>query len=288
MFTSRTPMTIDQVAQYAPSALQTQPHSSRSERYGFQSTVAIIEGLRNEGFEIFGAGESRTRQDARRGYLKHMLRFRHVTSFGQMTKEDFIPEVVLVNSMDGSSIYKILGGIFRMVCENGMVVADSLIQAVCVRHTVNMVQGVLEASFAIAQQTSKAVGVIDEWRGLQLTNGEQTSLAVAAHTLRFADTEGHINTPIRPEQLLQIRREEDRGRDLWSTHNRIQENALKGGLTARADRFSRRVSTREVKAINQDVRLNQALWSLSTSLADAKTGRTVLEQSQALAAAAGR
>jgi hypothetical protein len=289
MFTSKTPLTIDQIAKYSPSALQTQAHESCSARYGFQSTVAIIEGLRAEGFGVFGVGESRTRQDDRRGFLKHMLRFRHLSTFEQhMVKGDFIPELVMVNAMDGSSIYKLMGGIFRMVCENGMVVADSLIQTVSVRHTVSMVQGVLEASFEIAKQTSKAVGVIDEWRSLQLTTGDQHSLAIAAHYLRFADSDGRVNTPIQPDQLLHLRRTEDSGNDLWSTHNRIQENVIKGGLSARADRYSRRVSTREVKAISADVKLNQALWTLSTSLADQKAGRTVIEQAAALAAAAGK
>jgi hypothetical protein len=287
MYTSRTPMTIEQVAQYAPSALQTQAHASRSSRYGFQSTMAIIEGLRSEGFGIFGAGESRTKQDDRRGYLKHMLRFRHVDANPMVKAGDFAPEIVLVNSMDGSSVYKIMGGIFRMVCSNGMIVADSLIQAVSVRHTINMVQDVLEASYSVASQTTKAIGVIDEWRGLQLTNGEQQSLAIAAHHLRFADSDGRINTPIRPDQLLHLRRHEDSGSDLWSVHNRIQENVIKGGLTARADRYARRVTTKTVKAINADVKMNQQLWSLSTLLADSKTGRTVMEQSKALAAAAG-
>jgi len=238
---------------------------------------------------VFGIGESRTKQSDRRGFLKHMLRFRHLSSFDQqMVQGDFVPELVMVNAMDGSSIYKLMAGIFRMVCENGMVVADSLIQTVSVRHTVSMVQGVLEASFDIAKQTSKAVGVIEEWRSLQLTTGEQHSLAIAAHYLRFADSNGRINTPITPDQLLHVRREEDRNNDLWSTHNRIQENVVRGGLSARADRHYRRVTTREVKAISADVRLNQSLWSLSTSLADLKTGRTVVEQSRALAAAAGR
>jgi len=37
----QTPLTIEQIAQYAPSALATRPHESRSERYTYIPTVAV-------------------------------------------------------------------------------------------------------------------------------------------------------------------------------------------------------------------------------------------------------
>ncbi len=262
MFHSKTPISLDALVNYAPSALASEPHSSRSNRYGFQSTVEVIRALQSEGFEIFSASESRS--NVHSGFQKHMIRFRHAAALSQQAiVGGVVPELVLINSSDGSSTYKLLGGLFRFVCSNGMVVADTLIQSIKVRHTVTMIQDVLEASISIAAQTTDVLNVMDMWKMLQLTNGEQMALAIAAHHMRFADSEGHVNTAIRPEQLLQIRREEDRGSDLWSTHNRIQENVIKGGLTARAVTPSggrgRRIATREVREISTDVKLNQPL-----------------------------
>ena len=273
MFHSKTPISLEELANYAPSALATEKHSSRSDKYGFQSPVEVIRSLQSEGFEIFSASESNTKVSD--GYQKHMLRFRHAAAFSQQAiVGGVVPELVMINAMDGSACYKLMGGIFRFVCANGMVVADSLIQSIRIRHTVNLVQDVLEASVSIASQTTDVLNTMDSWKALTLTTGEQSALATAAHYLRFADSEGHLNTAIRPEQLLQIRREEDRGSDLWSTHNRIQENVIKGGLTARAVTPSggrgRRVSTREVREISTDVKLNQALWTLSSELAKLK------------------
>jgi len=76
-------------------------------------------------------------------------------------------------------------------------------------------------------------------------------------------------------QLLAPRRSEDNGNDLWRTFNRIQENALRGGMKARnatdeMGRRGRRVSTREVKGIDQDVKLNRALWQLAERMAELK------------------
>lgn len=271
---SRTPLTINDLSTLAPSALASQAHESRSERYGFQSTTEVISMMESEGFRIFSASQSRTRRGDRVSYLKHMLRFRHESSMDISMVGDLVPELVLINSMDGSSAYKLMAGIFRMVCSNGMVVADSMIQSIRVRHTATTIQDVLRASRTITKQTHVAIEAIDTWRALQLSDGEQNALATAAHHMRFADTEGHVNTPITPLQLLHVRREADRGNDLWSVHNRIQENVIKGGLTARTidseGNRGRRIATREVKEISADVKLNQALWTLSEEMAKLK------------------
>src|SRR6266705_1717127 len=124
---SRVPLTIEDLTNLAPSALANEAHESRSDRYGFQSTTEVISMMQQEGFQIFSASQSRTRQEDRRGHLKHMLRFRHESiDSGALMVGGLLPELVLINSMDGSSAYKLMAGIFRLVCSNGLVVADSL------------------------------------------------------------------------------------------------------------------------------------------------------------------
>ncbi|MFZ8887334.1 MAG: DUF932 domain-containing protein, partial [Steroidobacteraceae bacterium] len=56
---------------------------------------------------------------------------------------------------------------------------------------------------------------------------------------------------------------------LWNTYNVIQENLLKGGQRGRAT-TGRRMTTRPVTGIQQDVKLNRALWSLAEKMADLK------------------
>jgi hypothetical protein len=60
--------------------------------------------------------------------------------------------------------------------------------------------------------------------------------------------------------------------------NVVQENVIKGGLhgfqqsidkqTGR--KTARRVTTREVKGIDQDVKLNRAMWMLAERMAELK------------------
>lgn len=270
----QTPLTIEQIAQYAPSALATRPHESRSERYTYIPTINVIEGMIKAGFQPFSASQSRSRVEGKSEFTKHMIRFRHQDVTEALTVGEIIPEVVLVNSHDGTSAYKLIAGMFRLVCSNGLMIADSTTGSVSVMHKGNIVAEVVDASNQVIEGAQKSLAAADNWARLQLTDGEQNAFAEAAHHMRFADAEGHVSTPITAAQLLRPRRNEDTGTDLWKTFNRVQENVIKGGLHGvQRDGNGRRlraVSTRQVKGIDQDVKLNRALWTLAERMAELK------------------
>jgi hypothetical protein len=159
-----------------------------------------------------------------------------------------------------------------------MVVADSMIGDFRVPHKGDIVSQVVEGSLQIIDNSRRVIDVTTEWKGLQLTDGEQTAFAEAAHELRFADAEGDVKTPITPAQLLAPRRSADNGNDLWRTFNRVQENVIRGGLSAwgrDAENRLRRTTTREVRGIDQDVKLNRALWKLTERMAELKGAASV-------------
>jgi hypothetical protein len=267
------PMTIDAVRAAAPSAFAVQKHDSRSERYTYIPTAAVIEGLMREGYQPFAAVQGRSRVEGKENFTKHLIRFRHPNA-AQIVR-DSVPEVVVMNSHDGTSSYKLFGGVFRIICTNGMIVADSTIGAITIPHKGNIVEQVVMKSFEIIDQTKAITGRIDDWSQLQLTNGERDALAESAHAMRFADNEGKITTPITPAQLLTVRREEDRRADLWTVFNRVQENVMRGGIEGVAtDRNGRQVhrSTRGINGIDENVKLNRALWLLSERMAELKRG----------------
>jgi hypothetical protein len=285
------PLTLDELRHYAPSAFATEPHESRSARYTYIPTSEVIAGLMREGFQPFKATQGRSRVAGKAEYTKHLIRFRHPDSFNAIQKVgDSVPEVVLVNSHDGTSAYKLSAGLFRLVCSNGLMVSDSTVPMLSIQHKGDIVRDVIEGSFQIVGQSEKALARADEWNQLQLTAGEQGAFAEAARELRFADVEGQIKTPITAEQLLRPRRNEDADGpvdwrrpaapkpDLWHTLNVVQENTVRGGLhgTQRGTdpqtgrRTMRRVTTREVRGIDQDVKLNRALWMLAERMAELK------------------
>ena len=155
---------------------------------------------------------------------------------------------------------------------NGPIIVT--VGSLSVPHKGYIVNKVIEGSFQIIDGSHAALEKSHEWQHLQLTDGEQQALAEPAHLLRFADAEGKVTTPIAPAQLLSSHRYGDQGSDLWRTFNHIQENAIRGGLHGfqrDANSRIRRVTTRQIKGTDHDVRLNRALWMLAERMAELKT-----------------
>jgi hypothetical protein len=96
-----------------------------------------------------------------------------------------------------------------------------------------------------------------------LNEGEQAAFAHAALTLKYDDPDKPA--PITEDQLLTSRRFEDRANDMWTTFSRVQENMLKSGLRERS-RNGRATTTRAVTGIDQNVKLNRALWVLAEEM----------------------
>lgn len=250
----------------APSVFASAPHASRSERYAYIPTVDVLNGLEREGFHVVKAMQSRSRIPGKAEFTKHMLRLRHESTADLVTVGESIPEVVLINSHDGTSAYQLLAGLFRLVCSNGMVVADSLVGSLKVQHSGNVTAKVIEGSFKVLENTGKAVDAARSWSGIELSDDEALAFAQGAHTIRF----GAEDTTINPVRLLAARRQDDVGSDLWRTFNRVQENVIRGGLQGLNATGTRRVSSRAIRGIDGDVRLNTALWQLAERMAELK------------------
>lgn len=260
----------DEIRRVAPSVFAESPHDVCSDRYTFIPTAAVLAGLRREGFQPVKVVTSRTRDETKKGFEKHMIRFRREDT--QVVVGDVFPEVVLVNSHDRSTSYNLMAGLFRLACSNGLVVPQEELAQTRIRHTGDhIVDDVIEGSYRVLSESTEAIETAQTWGMIELSQPEQQALAIGAHHLRFADAHGNVETPIRPEQFLTPRRMEDDKNDLWTVFNRVQENAIKGGLrgvTRNARGRLRRTSTREVKGIDGNVNLNKALWLVAQHIAD--------------------
>lgn len=265
----RRALTDDEIRRVAPSVFAEDKHESRSARYAYVPTAEILQGLRREGFEVFSARQAVTRIDGRQGHAKHLLRLRHASQLERAAVVgDSVPEILLLNSHDGTSSYQMMGGVFRFVCSNGMVVADGACQTVRVPHSGKVADKVTAGAFEVLEGLARVVDHRDQMRGLTLSAPEQSAFANAALMLRFEPTEEEgapVAAPVTPDQINRARRIEDRAPDLWTTFNRVQENVIRGGLRGR-NANGGRMSTRAVTGIDQDVKLNRALWALAEEM----------------------
>ena len=256
------PLTDDQIQAVVPSIFAEGPHQSRSERYSYIPTVTVLQKLRTEGFEPFMACQTRVRDGAKREHTKHMVRLRHASQINGREAN----EIILLNSHDGSSSYQMLAGMFRFVCQNGLVCGDTVAD-VRVPHKGDVAGLVIEGAYRVLADFDRAHASRDAMQAVMLTDGESQVFARAALALKYdnADTPA----PISENQVLTPRRYDDRGADLWSVFNRAQENLLRGGLLGRSANGHRQ-RTRPVQGIDQDVKLNRALWLLADGMRELK------------------
>ena len=256
------PLSDDQIRRVAPSIFADAPHESRSERYSYIPTAAVLTELRKEGFQPFMVCQTRVRHEDRREFTKHMIRLRHASQINGNEAN----EIILLNSHDGTSSYQMLAGMFRFVCHNGLVCGNTVAD-VRVHHKGNVAEQVIEGAYEVLHGFEQVQESRDAMRLITLDEGEQEVLARSALALKY-DTPNQV-VPITEAQVLMPRRVDDRGSDLWSTFNRIQENLVKGGLNGRNAR-GRRQSTRPVQGIDQNLRLNRALWMLAEGMQQLK------------------
>lgn len=263
----------DQLRKLAPSIFATSAHESRSERFKPIPTIEILRGLEKEGFFAVGAKQSSSRIEGKADFTKHLIRLRRIDDGKVYNVGDTVCEILLKNANDGTSAYELMAGLFRVRCLNSLVTQTGTIEEIKVRHSGDVQAKVIDGTYSVLKAAEDALVAPQDWSSMRLSREEKQILAQGAHMLRFGDAEGETKTPIKPDQLLTHRRSGDLGDDLWTTWNVVQENSIKGGIRAlgRDDLGRRRrVTSRAVTGIDQDIKLNKALWLIGAEMAKLK------------------
>lgn len=267
-------LTEIEMRKLAPSIFATRAHESRSERFMPIPTIEVLRGLKEEGFVPVGVKQSASRTPGKADFTKHLIRMRRVDDGKAYNVGDTVCEILLKNANDGTSAYELLAGLFRIRCLNSLVTQTGTIDAIKVRHSGNVRDKVIEGTYKVLNEAERTLVAPQDWSKLILNRDDQLALAEAAHVLRFGDAEGNVDTPIQPQKMLGIRRTDDRSNDLWTTWNVVQENTIKGGLRGQGrDDLGRprRVKSRAVNGIDQDIKLNKALWIIGERMAQMKS-----------------
>jgi hypothetical protein len=261
-----TPLSDEALRTRAPSIFASGPMMGVSHRYAFVPTAEILTGLRDLHWVPVEVEEQRIRQEARRGFQKHLIRLRLESQME--TLDEWNVELVVVNSHDAGCAYQLHAGIYRRICSNGLVIGGDSFTAIRFRHSGCLTGEVVEASLRLVEAMPKIGERIARFRERILEPRESLALAEAALLLRYPTV---AESPISPETLLQARRPEDEGDNLWLAVNRCQEGLLRGGLSdGHRDRRGKLRSVRALRGIDSKVTVNRRLWSLAEQLADGK------------------
>jgi hypothetical protein len=255
-----TSISLDSAKSLAPAIFATSPAPTiKSPKYQFTPTFEVIEHMQDMGYVLTGVKQSKSNVDLRKNWGIHITRFQHPDLYIKDPQGmiEARPEVVLINSHDGTRPIQFEMGLFRLVCENGLVVKDRDMGSFRERHTKLNFQEVKNLMDEKVSGLQEVVGKISQWNMKEMSDKQRFNFAMDALALR-------IGTDREAEQyeimdILTAKRKVDEQPTLWHTFNTVQENLIKGGF---------QLNNRQARAINnpvEDFNLNQGLWQLADS-----------------------
>ena len=266
-----------------PSIMSENPHERVGEHYEFIPTIRVAEILKEKDWLPVKAYEVNVRKEDRRGFQKHLIRFRHFGGNSEVKSVgDLFPEIVMTNSHDGTAAYVFMYGIFRLVCSNGMIVADSMFESFKVRHQGFHKREVFKMTREISESAPTIMNRVNEFRQIELDVPEQLVMAQSALVTKYDEEKAkdfdfeRLMLPMRSQDSLSNSTYKLERNSLWNATNILQEKLVeKGGKFAhKMGRVSGNViglkKARPVTAITENVRLNKALWLLAENMAKLK------------------
>ena len=258
------PLTNEQLKAKAPSLFQDQPYHEVSSKYYFIPTIEIIEQLRAENWYPVTVNESGVRDLSKNGFQQHYVRFQHFSDL--INPNANVVELLLFNSHDRSMSFSISAGVYRYICSNGLIIADSVFEAYKIKHLGERENDVIDAVNKITQIKPKLLSKISKFESITLNQNEKESFLQSALPLRF---ENHLELD-NPNELLTPLRAEDKNDDLYTVLNILQENFLSSKVSGYNKETNRRFTSKQITSISKDVEINKGLWDIAERIASIK------------------
>ena len=252
-------LSLESLQAQAPAVFAPSADGERSARYTFIPSARVLDGLVEAGFVPVEARQARTRS-ASVLHARHVIRLRRRLETVRL--RDSVPEIVFLNSHNGTSAYQFRVGLFRVVCTNGLIVSHGAFPTFSVAHRGDVVDDVVAHALGIAERFEILAAQVERMEQRELAPEERLRFAERALAVRYPEP---ATAGMAASVLLSCRRGEDAGEDLWRTLNRIQENLLRGGLLRRSPK-GRLMRTRRITSIREDVRINSALWEMAAEV----------------------
>ena len=257
-------LTKDQIREIAPSVFtQKADKRSTSKHYVHIPTEKVIDDMASLGWNVVDAKQVKTRKNA--GYQKHMVVFGNdeIVINGE-DGDTVFPRILMTNSHDGKNSFQFQAGLYRLVCSNGLVIADAEFANMKIRH---MGYDLSELSTVISEIVEKlplTVECMNKLKAKQLSEEEKVKFAKEALATRLSENQLKRYSVDDILEVLAPTRVEDKGDDMWSVYNTIQEKIVHGMFEVYGVRGKTR-KARKIKNFRQDTKVNQDLYELALS-----------------------
>lgn len=250
------------------SYVQDQKHSRVSDRFNVVQASQVGQVMANHGLDIVSLSTGRARHADKADFQRTYSRYRGPEIARDGDKPVFL-DVIYDSKHMGRGVDKILLGIYRMICTNGLFAGMNFFSH-AIRHSGATYDSLNEGIRAALSMQDKLAETIRNMQGVILTPVQREELALEAIKLLTPSTATQVR-----HALLRPNRESDSSMDLWTTYNLVQENSVKGrrvaytlqSLDAFGRESSRQMTVRPIKPnTGKDASFNQALFDTALKL----------------------
>ena len=282
----------DELREIAPSIFSTKPSPEVSKKYSHIPTDKLIDDMKLLGWKAIDAKEVNARTKGTKGFQKHLVVFRNPDivinhnpnglkrdtssptgwrnsdgTFGKKNSVDTVfPQILLTNSHDGKNAFTFTAGLFRMICENGLVISTNEFEKVSIRHMGYDFEELQKQINEMVEQLPLTVESMNKMIDTKMEQKVIVDFAKDMLAVRFPEEElrritidmDEFITPVRPE---------DKGDDLWSVFNVIQEKIIEGDFEYTVG--SKHRKARQIKNFKQDMDLNSKMFDVALQYVNA-------------------
>ena len=269
-------LSLEEIKEIAPSVFTTNGSKDTSDKYTHIPTDRVIRDLEVLGWKVADVKEVAARKEDNKGFQKHLVVFRNEDVV--ITGEDgdtVYPQILLTNSHDGKNSFKFQAGLFRMICENGLVVADESFEDYSIRHMGYDFEALQSLITEMVSNLDLTVESMNKMKQIELDEKQQLELAKKLLDIRLEGT-GNAYDDYQPKSINYSQRKEDNGVDLWSVFNRQQENIIEGNFKYfNGEKYAKYENVnmdfigryaRPIKNFKQDMAVNKKMFAAALEL----------------------
>ena len=262
-------MTKDEVRNACPYAFAEAPtNPAVSGKYIQANTETVMDDMMKLGWYPVEAKQCREKKGSKGIRSFHMVAFQNdnVKIYDNNGQTEAYVRIILQNSHDGFSSFKFMMGCYRLICSNGLVVADAEFASFSIRHisyTFEELRGVVANVIDSVPEMVNKMNVMNQ---ITVTDEQKRQMAIETYKIRKGVTEEDqvkVDDATITDLLTPVR-SEDNTETLWGVFNILQEKMIKGGFSATGKNGKAR-KQRPIKSIKKDAEYNQRLWAVAAS-----------------------
>ena len=262
---SITPLSKRDLNEIAPSIFTTVPSPEVTDKYTHIPTEKVIDDMELLGWLPVEAKEVKARTKNTVGYQKHLVVFRNNDVIINGEDGDTVfPQILMTNSHDGKNAFQFTAGLFRMICENGLVIADTEFEDIKMRHMGYTFEDLQDLIKDMVEKLPLTVDSMNKMKAVELEEEQMFNLAKDLLNIRVDGTENTYPDEAIGE-VLNIQRKKDEGNGLWEVFNRIQENIIEGNFEY-ITKGGKKRQARVIKNFKQDMDVNKKMFSKALEL----------------------